>query len=294
MKQYTRTCPTCGTIFPLTYMGWWLSTKRNGGCRSCAGKKTASRPGEKERRSQVLKALYEKDPTRTSGDKNGFYGRLHTNQTKSLLAVKDKSYTKTPTFSKAIKKGMNGKTNRKSTYQCWLERYGQEEADRRMVILRKKHSTNASGRNNHMYGRPAPQGSGNGWKGWYNGVFFRSLRELSFRVTTTQPYRTMETAKDAIPYIWRDVERNYYPDFLVDEKQIVEIKPKRLWNTPLITVKRLAAEEYCRNRGWTYQMIDPDIIPPSTIQTIIQEKRLVFVPKYQIKFEEWVKATQTS
>jgi hypothetical protein len=33
-----------------------------------------------------------------------------------------------------------------------------------------------------MYGKPSPQGSGNGWSGWYKGKYFRSIMELSFIV----------------------------------------------------------------------------------------------------------------
>ncbi|MBR4316812.1 MAG: hypothetical protein IKP65_07630 [Alphaproteobacteria bacterium] len=45
-----------------------------------------------------------------------------------------------------------------------------------MIELKKKYSEKSKGKNNPMYGKPAPKGSGNGVSGWYKGWFFRSLR----------------------------------------------------------------------------------------------------------------------
>ena len=54
-----------------------------------------------------------------------------------------------------------------------------------------------------MFGRPTPQGSGNGWKGWYKGWFFRSLKELSYVVNVLEPngdiWESAENIK--IPYV---------------------------------------------------------------------------------------------
>ena len=43
-----------------------------------------------------------------------------------------------------------------------------------------KISNASKGKNNPMYGKPSPQGSGNGWSGWYKGIYFRSLLYSSF------------------------------------------------------------------------------------------------------------------
>ncbi len=51
-----------------------------------------------------------------------------------------------------------------------------------MTVLKEKHRQNAIGEGNNMYGRPSPQGSGNGWSGWYKERYFRSLRELMFLI----------------------------------------------------------------------------------------------------------------
>ena len=36
-----------------------------------------------------------------------------------------------------------------------------------------------------------------------------------------------------------------------------EIKPKYLFETPIVIAKKLAAEKWCSDRGYSYEMIDP-------------------------------------
>ena len=58
------------------------------------------------------------------------------------------------------------------------EFYGQEKAK----VIKEKFSLRMRGKNNHMYGKPSPNGSGNGWSGHYGSFYFRSLLELSFLI----------------------------------------------------------------------------------------------------------------
>jgi hypothetical protein len=234
---------------------------------------------------------FKQDPNWNSGEKNGFFGRTHTPETKEKIAKRDTAFLKTASFSEAVKKGMNGKSNTKPAYQCWLEKYGEEEANRRQDLLKKKRSVNSTGKNNPMYGRPSPQGSGNGWQGWLDGIYFSSLRELSFRITVLQncKWRRMERKSDAIQYKdYIGKVRNYFPDFLIESEKVVEIKPKRLWNTPVVTAKKTAATAHCKKHGWIYEMIDPPIVATEILQNLVQEGRLKFMERYHRKFEEWI------
>lgn len=120
-----------------------------------------------------------------------------------------------------------------------------------------------SGCGNPMFGKPSPSKSGNGWKGWYKDTFFRSLRELSFLINFLLKenivWKSGESKKYAIKYKdYLGKERNYFPDYITENK-IYEIKPKNLWNTPLVLAKTNAAKEYAKNIGLEFILIDPEI-----------------------------------
>lgn len=108
------------------------------------------------------------------------------------------------------------------------QRYGHKKA----VEVKNKISKKTSGKNNPMYGKPAPNGSGNGWKGWYKGLFFRSLLELSFLIENKD--KQVESAeKNKFKISYQDYDgklRSYFPDFRIAQS-LFECKPKTLWNT---------------------------------------------------------------
>ena len=165
MTEYKRKCPECGK--DLIYRGhsaFYTSRKKNTSCRKCSQSKV-------EGRSERFKG------------KNGpFYGRHHTAESIAKM-LKNKNYSYAQTKEFAEKSARHGKDNGmygRSFYDVWLEKYGKEEADKRMDIYKSKKSKRYSGKGNPMYGKPSPQGSGNGWSGWYKEHFFRSLRELSY------------------------------------------------------------------------------------------------------------------
>lgn len=101
-----------------------------------------------------------------------------------------------------------------------------------------------SGEKNPMYGKPAPQGSGNGWSGWYKNHYFRSLLELMFIIRNPE-IKSAEYIK--IPYIspYNNVNKTYMPDFIQDNI-LIEIKPRKLINTPINKAKYCAARKYCK------------------------------------------------
>jgi hypothetical protein len=111
------------------------------------------------------------------GINNPFYGQKHTDNTKEKLK---KSWTdeRKSIQSDLLKNDekkiellkINGRINKEqynTFYDNWVAKYGKEEADKKYEIYRQKISEKNSGSNNPMYGKPSPQGSGNGWSGWY-------------------------------------------------------------------------------------------------------------------------------
>lgn len=271
---FSRSCPDCHAI--IISKGWYnykQSVIKNRVCKKCCGKHR--------------KELY-------SGINNPFYGKKHTTETKSKIREVNRNYTKTVEFSNSVKNGMKGNTNRLSNYECWVKKYGKEEADQKLKDASLKKSKKSSGSNNPMYGKPSPKGSGNGWSGWYSGIFFRSLRELSYLVYLKEnniKFKTLENKEHAIEYVdYEGRKRKYFPDFmLIDLNEVVEIKPKRLWNTPTVVAKKDAALKHYSALGISYYLYDP-IVDILKIKMLVESGQIEFVERYKEKYESWVKS----
>lgn len=266
-KEYE--CPICKriTIYSTKYN---VTTAKKMGtlCRSCASKEVAKRDGVKERIQETRKRnnsdeVYrtpearEANRQRNLGKKNAMYGR--------------------------------------SVYDVWVEKYGKEKADKKMEKYKEKHRKNNSGKNNPMYGKPSPQGSGNGWSGHYKNFYFRSLKELSFIVNYIERfgfnYQSLERAKYKIKYICpQGQERNYFGDFLLNDKYFVEIKPKRLINSPNNKAKFEAAARFCKENGLIFKIIDPKV-DFNQIKSLYLKGEIKLLEKYKKKMEEKLKGS---
>lgn len=222
---------------------------------------------------------------RISGERNPFFGKKHTEESKSKMANKDYEVYKTKEFRNKMSEmnsGNNNPMSGKSVYSVWLEKYGKEEADKKLESAKLKHSKNNSGEGNPMYGKPSPQGSGNGWKGWYKGLFFRSLRELTFMIQNDGKYNSAE--KIRIQYEFNGKKRTYSPDFIIG-KELIEIKPIKLHNSPCNLAKFRAAEDFCKNNGLTFLIVDV------IIDSLLISKNLEFIKfqgNYLERFNKWV------
>ena len=105
------------------------------------------------------------------------------------------------------------------------ELYGKESADR----TREKMKANNSGTGNPMYGKPAAKGSGRGLAGYYRGIHFRSSLELSYMlhlIANGIGFETAERKEFSIQYEADGKKRTYFPDFVLSDGTIIEVKPK--------------------------------------------------------------------
>lgn len=172
----------------------------------------------------------------------------------------------------------------------WDSRYGLEKS----LKLKKQRSFYSSGKNNPMYGKPSPQGSGNGWSGWYNGWFFRSLKELSYMIFVIERFnlswKTAETKEYKIEYVdWNEHLRTYHPDFLIEGKYLVEIKPKTLWNSDIVKRKKEAAIEFCNIKKFKYKLTESvKLITNNELKELIKQEKLFFTKRYQEKFNNLI------
>jgi hypothetical protein len=271
LKNFSRNCPDCAClIWYNTNERLILANEKNILCSSCNKK----------------------------GDKNPFYGKTHSLE--SIKKMSESTSLQDRTFMQSAKykdkmKIINNQNN-KTYFDYWVEKYGLDEANRLNSEKKMKNSIASTGARNPMFGKPSPNGSGNGWQGWYKGWRFRSLKELSFVINYLEKnnirWESAEKKQYMIKYLKNGVARNYYPDFfLPDEKCLVECKPKKLFNSQETILKKEAAEIFCKDNGYSYELIDPikiedDVILKLYLQDLIQfDKRydLIWRQKWNIQ-----------
>ncbi len=178
-----------------------------------------------------------------------------------------------------------------SLYDLWIEKYGKEEADKRQFQMLKKRSIAISGENNPMYSKPSPQGSGNGWSGFYKNIYFRSLLELYYLIYLIDnniKFENGELRKHMIKYTMDHKQLNYFPDFyLIDTHEIVEIKPKALVNSYQNKLKFEAAKEKLGNKHIILTENEIEKINIERLWKLYQNQELRFDERYIERFEQY-------
>lgn len=254
-----RNCPNCDKSMKYLSLNTKIfADKNNACCKKCRGQERMADPKRKEEYSKRMK-----------GANNPAYGKPAHNRgipmsedQKKKMSEQRKGIPCSEQRRQSLKEYAKNNDNPmkgKSVYSVWAEKYGTEIADQKMSQKKKKHSISSSGSNNPMFGKPSPQGSGNGWKGWYKNHYFRSLRELCFMIdldSKNLEWSTGETRKIKIVYQdWEGKTRNYFPDFLVGNV-IYELKPLKLINSIGVLSKSAAAEIYCKQNGLIFIITD--------------------------------------
>ncbi len=275
--KYARNCPTCNKEISYSTKGaFTLANKRSSNCKKCTSLKT----GFTNRYATKGK---------NTGSDNANYGKKLTEEAKRKIGEQDKAYTQTPEFRKKMSKVTSGKRNPmygRTVKEIWIEKYGIKEANIREKERKKKISKATKGKKNPMYGKPSPKGSGVGWKGWYKGYFFRSLKELCYIIYLEENNISWISGESiSIEYKFNGSDRTYRPDFIVNNEIIVEIKPERLHNTPNVLAKKKAAEKYCKKNRLKYKIIDMNI---DTDKILLYKKDIKFLDKYEEKFNAFI------
>jgi len=216
------------------------------------------------------------------GDGNPFYGKRHTEENKIRYRSihKGKRYSKETEF----KKGHHN-PDQKTNYEYWIIKYGKIEADKRNEIFKKKISILNSGKLNPMYGKPAPVGSGNGWSGWYKNWYFRSLLELSYMIFIIERFNLAwengENRKNKMTYFINGICRNYFPDFIINNKYVIECKPKKLWNTEINILKYEFGKIQCEEKGYILKRVDCSKIKKKELIQLYLNDDVKFTKKYE-------------
>ena len=172
--------------------------------------------------------------------------------------------------------------------KTWEEIYGVEKAKN----IKDKISKKLIGENSPNFGHPCPQGCGNGWSGWYKDWFFRSLKELFYMINIIEKQNlnwiSGESYKYKISYInWNKKQKNYFPDFIIEDKFMIEIKPKRLRNSKNVLLKESAAILWCKNNHLEYKIVTDNefkLLTNEQIKKLHDSNKIKFINRYEEKY----------
>lgn len=276
---FKRNCPNCNKeIIYKKKENYENAIKNNTLCFSCAGLQKQYKLPQELKQQNKEKGLPAKMNSRIFLAWVKRYGEEKANE------MWEERYKK---HSEKIS-GERNYMYKKTVKEIWNEKYDKEKVKEKEQEWKNKISKSVSGENNPMYGKPAPNGSGNGWKGWYKGIYFASLREfyyLKYLIDNNIKFENGEKRKYKIEYEFMGKKCNYFLDFYLPESDTyIEIKPKNLINNPKNSAKFKAAKEKLGNKFKVLTEDDLIKIDLETIYNLYLNKELVFLEKYEEKF----------
>lgn len=253
--KYEHECPLCGKIkFYETLRRKIIADKHGSKCTSCAAKTAKFNPF-----------------------RDGM----------------DLSYRKNENFRKSCSRKGAQNSFSKGLKQLFIEKYGQETAEKKWEERRKKLSNAFKGDKNPMYGISPKIGAGRGLSCKYKGIYFRSLLELSYFVQIIERFKlkfqSAEIKDLKIKYEnEKGIRKTYSADFLIEEKYLVEIKPKSLHNTKTNILKKNAAEYFCAQRNLVYKMTHVSLLKKEILEKMYNDRILSFDDKRREIFLKWI------
>lgn len=268
-------CKECGKIINFTQRATYRSSlkrsKNPGLCSSCLKKGDRNPFFDKKHTKESMEKMIE--TSNNSENRKKYYEKIKSEEYRKFLSDWMKE---------------NSPMRGNSQYKIWVKKYGVEIANQKKKEWASK--VGRKGEKSYWFGKTPPYGSGNGWSGWYKGWFFRSLLELSYMVNVIEKYsvkwETGETSRYKIVFEYNGLTKNYFPDFILNDKYMIECKPKNLWKTSLVQVKANAAEEFCNKNGLVYKLRTVPILTDNEITSLYQNNQLVWIDRYKVKYED--------
>jgi hypothetical protein len=148
----------------------------------------------------------------------------------------------------------------------WVRDY-----DSRCESMKKSYANNPSHRENvsksslrnwqrDEYARKIELKSRSKW-GHYKGIFYQSLCELAFLLWCEDNDKTVRRFVGSIPYEFDGKIRSYRPDFVVDEKLVIEVKHSMeheadLGRVKIVEAKYHSLKEYCERNGLFARLVE--------------------------------------
>ena len=131
-------------------------------------------------------------------------------------------------------------------------------------ICKKRANT---GEKNGMFGKPSPKNAGRGISGYYKNFYFRSLLEYFYikqlelenaifnSNDNINLSKTPEKNKIAIKYKYHGVIHTYFPDFILNNDTIIEVKNTYGFTTNKWKCKLYALQKYCVEHNMKYEIL---------------------------------------
>ena len=87
----------------------------------------------------------------------------------------------------------------------------------------------------------------------------------------------------------RKKESRQRPDFLVNNKFLVEVKPIKLWGSVIVKFKVEAGKRLAKEKGFVYKLFDCPIMKFEIIKHLVDNGELVWLDRYLEKYNKWMK-----
>lgn len=268
-EQFKRNCPICKKdIFHTNKYNRNNQEKKKKPCRSCSTKIQLKKQGNPMKGRSVYSVWLEK------------YGKEEADRRAKQQAEKIAKKAK----GRPLTYDISGKNN---------PFYGKKHTKETKAKLKTWIANNRdfNGEKNPMFGKSPGKGAGIGIGGHYKGWYFRSLYELVYMINVIErfklPWENGESLR--IKYWDNETKRNrtYVPDFIINDKYIVEIKPQPLWEQKTIIQKANAAKDLAKNNGMIYKMIDPvHSFKSQQLVKLYEEGKITLDKKSHHKFEK--------
>jgi hypothetical protein len=180
-----------------------------------------------------------------SGKNNPFYNKKHTKATKKQMSTNHANF-----------KG-NNNPYRKAGKEVWVKCGLKSRGIKRSKSVREQMAIN-SAKANLEYIRNKSHISG--WfllKRLNKKYFFRSSYELLFLNKMKEDlsiFNIIYEPKLKIPYFFGGITRYYRPDYLINNKFLIEIKPYLLCKTEQNRTKIFAAINFCKKNNYIFRL----------------------------------------
>ncbi len=198
---------------------------------------------------------------RNKGAGNGFYGKKHTDATRSLMAANHADFT-----------GENNPLVKALKDPAVRQRYVGTQRKKWADLLSdpaRKDAWSIKARENGLKAYEAGvTGSGRGHQqGWFENpecgqrLFYRSSYELQFLEWSATRGLFVAAVTARLPYLdGVGTSRAYIPDFLVNGHFLVEVKPRSLFGLFNNPAKFAAGKAYAKTHGLRYLIVDEQFL----------------------------------
>jgi hypothetical protein len=274
--SYKRICPICKNI--INHKNNKRINKKEGRpCTKCSGKIKIEAFNNKIKEGKI---------------KHPMLGKKHKDVTIEKIK-KTLSNRELPEswYKKQKQNCLRGKKHpfkNKKLFDVWVNKYGYELARKKWdEWILKMSDGRRKGKNSYRFGKTPSKGAGNGISGWYKGVFFRSLYELSYYIYVIERFNLKFESGELNKYkiTYNDLDNNiktYKPDFVINNKYIVEIKPKNLINIETNKLKFYNAKKWCDENNYIFKITNTiHIIKKNDLLNLIKEGNLKLTKKWE-------------